>query len=487
MGMLSGWVKAYSVLRSQSNMLSKYLEVDFDKISDVGRIRKNNEDYVAFFVPKSEVGGAAKGEVASRFAAETVIHDYYQNSELPPKERLICAFKKANQEIYTHSTQSGQYMKMATTLVAAVVFQNQLIIANVGDSRAYLIHNGEVRQISRDHSVVAEMVRDGSMSEEEASTSKIKNRLSRSIGGEAEVVVDVYPPIAIHEGDRILLCSDGLTRYANPGDILSMASSGAVEDATQQLVKFTNKSGGVDNTTVLLMELVAKSRTEKNQDEPPSPIPDWQTADTVYTPPEPDSKKIISYLPYTFGILFLFLIVVVASNYFKPTKGGIIVPWFSKTIQPTKLVTPLPLPFSQSQENIAQANASGFLKTSDKTPLPVPSVVPDQISKIWECIYMVKDGNTLETIIRNFGEIFDPNKDYYLYENCVASDKISDSYETCMGHNKIDDPGSITVGKFLIVYSSVEGGNAWGVEKCTTGAKQGYTGKKFYTSVGEAK
>lgn len=235
-------------------------------LSDRGR-RKNNEDFAAFFEPADPgelrdsgslyivadgVGGAAKGERASQFAAQKVLYEYYQpeNIDLEPLERLRLILERANDEIYDYASQNNT--RMATTIVAAVVRAGFLYVANVGDSRAYLIRDGAAQQINRDHSIVGEMVEHGEMTEADAMISKIKNRITRSLGGDPEVTVEVYPPIQLKTGDKILLCSDGLTRYALREDIAKMTAQGTVEETAQRLVEFANKSGGADNVSVIM-------------------------------------------------------------------------------------------------------------------------------------------------------------------------------------------------------------------------------------------
>jgi protein phosphatase len=244
------------------------------RLSDRGR-RKNNEDSAAFFEPtdpaelKSSgclyiiadgVGGAAQGERASQFAAEKLLYDYYQPSTLEPSERMRDIMTHINNDIYAYATQNNT--RMATTLVAAVVRGGYLYVANVGDSRAYLIRDGNVTQINRDHSIVGEMVSMGDMTEEEAMQSKIKNRLTRSLGGDDEVSVETYAPVALKSGDKLLLCSDGLTRYALRDDLAHMTADGTSEEIAHRLVRFANQKGGADNTSVVVVSYKSEGAME---------------------------------------------------------------------------------------------------------------------------------------------------------------------------------------------------------------------------------
>lgn len=262
-----------------------------------GRKRANNEDYVAFFEPTTEqdlmysgalyivadgVGGAAKGERASQFAAQKVLYEYYQRPHVPPPERLAQIMQEVGNEIYRFSQSKGRFTRMATTMVAAAFVGQRLFVANVGDSRAYLLRHGRVRQITHDHNVVGEMVRGGILTEEEALRSKVKNRLTRSLGGEPNPQVDLFE-VTLQPGDRILLCSDGLTRYALREDIAQMAGHGTPQEVVQRLIDFANQRGGADNISVILIEVGPEVTPRQwvlqkaQQQQPPLPEVDLET------------------------------------------------------------------------------------------------------------------------------------------------------------------------------------------------------------------
>jgi protein phosphatase len=209
------------------------------------------------YVLADGVGGAARGERASQYAADKVVFEYFEHTEVDPAERLRQAIAGASADIFSYATDSARVTRMATTIVAAVVRENTLLVANVGDSRAYLIRGGQAVQLTRDHSVVGELVMDGEMTEEEAMASKIKNRLTRSVGGEPEVHVQVYDPLPIQQGDRLLLCSDGLTRYANRQKIAELVSQLAPDDIANRCIAFANSRGGADNVSVIAVSVGA--------------------------------------------------------------------------------------------------------------------------------------------------------------------------------------------------------------------------------------
>ena len=235
------------------------------KICDPGLMRQN-EDFVASYEPTDPsalqrsgylyivadgVGGAARGERASEYAARKVMYEYYRLPEVEPGDRLRQIISQVNTDIFTYAEQN--FTRMATTLVAAVFRENTLTVANVGDSRAYLIRDGETKQITRDHTIAGQMLRDGSISEVEARASKGKNRLFRSLGGESEVHVDIFQDIPLQPGDKILLCSDGLSRYALKEDISRLTSQGSLDEIARKLIDFANECGGEDNISVILV------------------------------------------------------------------------------------------------------------------------------------------------------------------------------------------------------------------------------------------
>lgn len=237
-------------------------------LTHVGQRRKINEDSVAFFEPTDTkkikesgylyvvadgVGGADKGDYASKYASQKVLYEYYQHNSILPKDRLKTAILTANSDIYQYSFKGNDGKRMATTLVAAAVVNGRVVVANVGDSRAYIIRNGVITQITQDHSVVAQLVKDGLMTSEEAETSEIKNKITRSVGGKQDVSVDIFE-VELLPGDRILLCSDGLTRYFKDDELLFVATKGNSKTITPVLVDKANERGGADNISVILIE-----------------------------------------------------------------------------------------------------------------------------------------------------------------------------------------------------------------------------------------
>ncbi|HEY58283.1 MAG TPA: SpoIIE family protein phosphatase [Anaerolineae bacterium] len=233
--------------------------------SDTGRKRENNEDAVGGHAPRNArearqsgwlyvvadgLGGHQFGERASQHAVKTLLEGYCASPDESPPERLRRLIQQANAEIYQEARRTLEdNQSMATTIVAAAIHQGTLYLAHVGDSRAYLIRGERIYRLTRDHSVVEEMVRSGAMTPEEARTSKLRNRLTRSVGTRPKVEVELSKPIPLQPGDLTLLCSDGLTQYADDEDILA-AAYGEPRDIVERLIDFANARGGSDNVTV---------------------------------------------------------------------------------------------------------------------------------------------------------------------------------------------------------------------------------------------
>jgi serine/threonine protein phosphatase PrpC len=242
------------------------LNLNVAQRTDVGRKRFHNEDSVAHIVPKDKammakkgalfivadgMGGHAAGEVASEIAVNTVCNVYYQATGDDVATALEIAVKSANAIIYQQAVENSAQHGMGTTCVAAVLRGNAVYIANVGDSRAYLVRNGLVRQLSQDHSWVAEQVRSGAMTENEAQTHAMRNMITRSLGFYPDVDVDLFVEQVV-EGDSVVLCSDGLSGMVNDNELLKIVDHFAPQESVYRLIELANAQGGVDNITALI-------------------------------------------------------------------------------------------------------------------------------------------------------------------------------------------------------------------------------------------
>jgi protein phosphatase len=203
------------------------------------------------------MGGHAAGEIASQLAVDTMFDEFYGSSNTPmsPGMRMEKAILAANLKIYEQAAMQETQAGMGTTIVAAVVRDDWLTIANVGDSRAYLVRGGEPLQITRDHSWVAEQVEVGALSEEEAQNHMYRSVVTRCLGHRSEVRVDIFD-YALEPGDAILLCSDGLSNQVSAKEIAQILNESSPEQATGELVDLANQYGGPDNITVIVLHLL---------------------------------------------------------------------------------------------------------------------------------------------------------------------------------------------------------------------------------------
>jgi len=228
--------------------------------TDTGRARSANEDsywvHSPLFVLADGMGGAQAGEVAS----QTAVGVFSDQGGLPDgpgsyEERLAELVAQANGRVYSQAQSDDQFAGMGTTLTVAYVGEDDLAIAHVGDSRFYVLRDGELEQLTDDHSLVGELVRRGQISAEEAEDHPQRSIITRALGIEGEVTVDHFS-WPVRDGDVFLLCSDGLTGMvsdAGVAEILGQAPSLAV--AAQQLVAAANEAGGRDNITVILFRV----------------------------------------------------------------------------------------------------------------------------------------------------------------------------------------------------------------------------------------
>jgi protein phosphatase len=226
--------------------------------TDVGKTRDHNEDSFGFGSPEQAerlgdllvvcdgMGGHAAGEIASKIGVETILAIYYGEASEDRAHVLEQAFEQANEQIFARGNGS-----MGTTGVAALLLHDALHIANVGDSRAYLIRDGEIRQISRDHSFVGDQVAAGLITADQARSSPHRNVITRALGYQSGVTVDMFRwPLQID--DIIVLCSDGLHGLVSDTEIAQIAGEADPDAAVHQLIDLANSRGGTDNITVAI-------------------------------------------------------------------------------------------------------------------------------------------------------------------------------------------------------------------------------------------
>jgi PPM family protein phosphatase len=225
--------------------------------TDVGRQRSANEDSLVvrppLFAVADGMGGAKAGEVASAVAVDAV--EGAQESSEPTEAQLANIVREANRRIYDLAVADESRRGMGTTLTLAKLHGDEVSLAHVGDSRAYRLRGGELEQLTRDHSLVAELERSGQITPEAAENHPQRSIITRALGPEPDVEVDTYT-LAGRDEDVFLICSDGLTSMISDDEVASiLRSAGSLDEAADGLVRAANQSGGKDNITVILFRL----------------------------------------------------------------------------------------------------------------------------------------------------------------------------------------------------------------------------------------
>lgn len=225
----------------------------------IGKVRKNNEDYYFvngrdLYVLADGMGGHLAGDVASRNAVEYIKRNYNSAKCICENTQNYLAetVQGANRYIYDLAQTDAQCSNMGTTLIIAYLQNNILYFAHVGDSRLYLHHDGQLRKLTHDHSLVGEMLARGEITEEQALCHPQKNIITRALGVEPEVKVDTGSVVLTTE-DVFLICSDGLSNMVRDEDISRLMSTESdLEKLADLLIEAANSSGGTDNITVVL-------------------------------------------------------------------------------------------------------------------------------------------------------------------------------------------------------------------------------------------
>ena len=251
------------------------LAVSTAQLTDVGRVRTENQDFSILSSPVDEVdadkgrlmvvadgmGGHRGGATASRIAATTIKEEYFGSSAVNLPVALKTALEKANARIYRESQINPDLRGMGTTASALVVRGREAFFAHVGDSRIYLLRQGQIRQLTDDHSLVASMVREGLLTNEEAEVHPRRNVLQRSMGVGEVVEVDLKTGLEVEPGDVFILCSDGLHGLVKEAEMKEVAQL-AVEDAAAEFVKRAMERGAPDNVTVIVARVVETTHEE---------------------------------------------------------------------------------------------------------------------------------------------------------------------------------------------------------------------------------
>lgn len=240
--------------------------MDFFAKTDKGRKRRMNQDYVFatskpvgalpnLFLLADGMGGHKAGDFASRFAVEE-FRKYISEApkDIPSVQLIQNAISSVNERLYKLSMEDENYSGMGTTLVSAFIDDNVITVSNIGDSRAYIIHGNTIKQITRDHSYVEEMVRRGFMRRGSQDYLNSRNIITRAVGIEPRVAADFFE-VELSLGDYFLMCSDGLSNMADNESIRNIVRErNSVENKVQALIDIANINGGKDNIGIVLVD-----------------------------------------------------------------------------------------------------------------------------------------------------------------------------------------------------------------------------------------
>ena len=246
------------------------MEFTYAELSSPGPARENNEDFVGYWQPQTieekrdrgavvaladGVGGMDKGEVASRLAVETALQTFQQAAagQTPP-QLLTQMFNTANRAVYDKGMEDHGKSRMATTLAAVVLRNNEIVVGNVGDSRVYLVRKAQIKQLSTDHTYTGMQQKFGLISEQDAKTSANRSVLTRSVGNELMIRVDVET-VTVFKGDRLVLCSDGLYAHVADSEIADIVSCYSPAQACRRLVALSEQRGTDDNLSIQVVQI----------------------------------------------------------------------------------------------------------------------------------------------------------------------------------------------------------------------------------------
>ncbi len=229
-------------------------------LTDVGVTRENNEDYylihenLEIFIIADGMGGYQAGEVAAELAATTILNGYKESDSVNLESKMPLLLNKANETILEYVKSHPECRGMGTTVVVACVYGDELWVFNVGDSRCYGVQNGKLIQLSEDHSLVAELVKIGSISAEEAAIHPDRNIITSALGVDRKFEI-FAKKFKLQEFSHIFLCSDGLSNMVTSRELLEIINSRPFDEIPKAMVDLANNSGGKDNITVICVEL----------------------------------------------------------------------------------------------------------------------------------------------------------------------------------------------------------------------------------------
>ncbi len=248
--------------------------------TDVGSVRKNNEDHLVFIRPfdvnirntygclamvADGMGGHSNGEIASKMAADIISRSYFDASN-KILESLKAAFEKANKAIFQKASRRPALKGMGTTCTAVVLLNKQIYLGHVGDSRAYLLKKGQMIQLSSDHTYVQHLLDTGQITKEEMLSHPERNVITKAMGTSAKIQADFAQlQLQFEEGDKLLICSDGLYEYVKKAELAQVVSSQSLNAASKTLIQLAKQRGGHDNISVLIVETFQSSIDQSNR------------------------------------------------------------------------------------------------------------------------------------------------------------------------------------------------------------------------------
>lgn len=231
-------------------------------LSDIGNARKINEDYLGFhedpnkklYIIADGMGGHNAGEIASKIAVDNTIEYIFSIDKIEQAEVILKeAIESSNNKIFEVSNTDIALKGMGTTITACLIMKNNMFVANVGDSRCYILENENLNQITSDHSLVQQLVDNGSITEEEAQVHPNKNVITRALGTAPKVEIDIFS-IDLSNVLKVMLCTDGLSNSLSKEEIYEIITKNDCKSSCEILIELSKKRGGKDNISVIIFE-----------------------------------------------------------------------------------------------------------------------------------------------------------------------------------------------------------------------------------------
>ncbi len=403
----------------------------FAKGTDVGRVRDHNEDFLDAFSPPDPVqrhqkgvlfvvadgmGGHQAGDVASQSAVEMISQQYYADPDVDVRRSLTLAIKRANEYIYQEAQRMATRAGMGTTVVAAVVRGRELYLANVGDSRAYMMRQGKVTQATRDHSFVAEQVRAGLLTAEEARAHPQRNVITRALGSRPDVKVDTYSGELL-PGDALLLCTDGLSEYVREEDMLAAMSQYPPSEAVPRLIAMASDRGGSDNISALVVQAALPGGEASTMPLMPA---------AKVTPATPRRRLLPWMIAGLGGIALAGIALIVVGGFFLPGLFSRETPAPSETPILTDALDATPLPTATLAPTETETAAAGSVGFTLESPLDGARVPSGTIDLRWRWSGPAPDQLVDFVVNSDHGELCELESDT---DPCAVVAEEGDDYE----------------------------------------------------------